>query len=126
MEDPLLLSNLAETYEQPKVHIGQWRKNPFSLFDTLPFPIPNIVKIEQTEIVTRAKQILAEFGYTQTYFGFCSCKLCNFSEIHCSEFWISYNKTTYIIPYSYFHYLEEHNIRIDDRLVEIVEHYSNI
>ena len=124
MENQLLL--LTETYEQPKIYIGQWRKCMLSLFDELPYPIPNIIKLNQTDIIQRAKQVLTEFGYTQTYFGHCSCKLCYFSDIHFSEFWISYNNATYIIPYIYFHYLEEHNIKIDDQLVEIVNYYANI
>jgi hypothetical protein len=111
-------------HEQPKKYIGYWRKNWYGIFDEYPFPIPNKTKLNQSDIIDKTKIILSKYGAITSYFGCSCCRLCKFSKNGNFEYWISYNNITYVIPVGYFHYLIEHNVKINSLLVEIVNYYS--
>ena len=118
-------TNLINTNEQPKKYIGYWRNNFLNILDEHPFPLPNIYKLDQSNIIIKTKNILNRYGIVNSYFGYSSCRICNNNNGN-SEYMISYNNITYIIPFGYFHYLEIHNVKIDDKLVEIINYYSLI
>ena len=118
--------NTLTLFEQPKKYIGYWRKNCYNIFDEYPFPIPNIIKLYQSDIIDKTKNILLNFGFIMSYFGYSYCRLCKLTRNEYFEYWISYNNITYVIPAGYFHYLIEHNVKINDVLVEIVNYYSTI
>lgn len=112
--------------KQPKKYIGYWRRNFYNIFDKFPFPVPSIIKLDQSDIISKTKNILLNFGITESYFGYSHCRLCKLDKNEYFEYWINYNNYTYVIPAGYFHYLIEHNVKIDDKLVEIVNYYSTI
>lgn len=111
--------------EQPQKYIGYWRKNFFNFFDEYPFPIPNIKKLNQSDIIAKTMHVLNTFGRTNSYFGYSSCRICKKRNEY-SEYSIHFNNSTYVIPSGYFHYLIYHNVKIDDTLVEIVNYYSTV
>ena len=77
------------------------------------------------EIIIKTKNILNKYGTIESYFGHSKCRICNnYNEY--SEYSISYNNITYIIPFGYFHYLEMHNVKIDSKLVEIVQYFEGL
>jgi hypothetical protein len=111
-------------YNQPQKYIGYWRSNMYNICDEFPFPFPSFMQLEQERIVDKTIQILKKYGVVVSYFGFSQCRLCNLKRNGHSEYFISYKNITYVIPFGYFHYLMEHNVKIDSVLLEIVDYYS--
>lgn len=108
---------------QPKKYIGYWRKSIFDFTSEYPYPIPNFFTLEdQTELIQKTKNVLQKHSYTESYFGYSNCRLCGLKN-GISEYWIDYQDITYIIPIGYFHYLEQHNVKMDDKLIEITNYY---
>ena len=118
------IETLIEMNSNEKIYIGYWRKSFFDIFSGLPFPVSSFMKLEQTDIIDKSIEILYKFGLKHSFFGFSKCRLCNLKN-GTSEFLINYNKKTYIIHEGYFHYIKDHNVKIDNKLVEIVNYYSN-
>ena len=110
-------------YEQPKQMIGYWRHHFFQTNEPYPFPIPNLFSLQQKEIIQQAKDVLNEYGIEEMYKGYSPCRLCSLKNNGYKEWFISYQGITYVIPFGYFHYLIDHNVKINDTLVEIVNYY---
>lgn len=121
------IKRLEATYNNvnPKIYIGYWRDNFISFTDNRPYPISNFITLNQTNIIIESKRILNKYGFLDIYFSYSKCKLCNYKEGFI-EYKIIYDDITYVIPNEYFHYLENHNIKIDKKLVEIVNFYSTL
>jgi hypothetical protein len=118
-------TNKVSMQNQQKKYIGYWRKNFLNIFDEYPYPSPNLYKLNQSDIIIKTKNILNKYGTIESYFGHSKCRICNnYNEY--SEYSISYNNITYIIPFGYFHYLEMHNVKIDSKLVEIVQYFEGL
>lgn len=110
-------------------YIGYWRRNdlhqcfPFCECYKYPIPVSHDTILDQAEMINKSVQVLDKFATTQGYRGYSPCRLCPNKRNGFAEYSIGYNGVTYIIPMGYFHYLRDHNVKIDDELVEIVEHY---
>ena len=120
------IDELMALYNQPKKYIGYWRKNFYNICHELPFPYPNLKKLNQIDIINKTISILNKYSIIIRYMGYSSCRICDLQKNDKSEYLISYNKNTYVIPKGYFHYLTEHNVKIDDMLIEIVNHYETL
>ncbi len=117
--------DLIKLYSQEKKYIGYWRSCKLNVFNTLPWPKPNNTQC-QKEIITQAKSICETFGIKTAYFGYSHCRLCNKIDNGNEEYLISYKGITWVIPTGYFHYLETHNVRISNMLIEITNHYMTL
>jgi len=109
------------------VQIGYWRQKIDSFTDSsiLPFPMPSMVPLDQTDISQRALEILEKYGKKQQYRGHSPCRLCDSTNGSC-EYDIGFKNKEYHIPEGYFHYLTKHNVEIYPTLVEIVEYYTEM
>ena len=123
-------TNKGAAKHYPCVRIGYWR-------DTLdgenyhrnrdyPFPIPCEEILNQTDLIKITIELLSEYGSMNYYDGYSPCRLCDNEENGNGEYVITYDGTRYVIPTGYFHYLSEHNVKMDDKLVEIVEYYRGV
>jgi hypothetical protein len=119
------ISESTAVYEQPKKYIGYWRKNFFNIFHKLPYPYSNIKKLNQNDIIEKIIIMLRKYAIVMTYFGWSPCRKCGIKNGN-SEYHINYNKITYVIPFGYFHYLIDHNVKIDNILIEILNYYTAV
>lgn len=69
---------------------------------------------------------MEKYGWEEHYFGHAHCRLCCKIANGNAEYLISYQVITWVIPTGYFHYLETHNVKIDDKLVEITNYYLTL
>lgn len=86
-----------------------------------PFPIENSLKKEnaflQEKVLTLLKKEL-ENSRKVFYRGYSNCRICN--KLNGSaEFDIVVENTKFIIPEGYLHYIEDHNVEIDFRLLKL-------
>ena len=92
--------------------------------DEYPYPFPSLQTLNQKEIITRCENVLKKYGFYHGYKGYSICRICQYNRNGDSEYLIDYEGTTYVIPIGYFHYLKEHNVKIDSILIKIVNSYS--
>ena len=116
--------------ETPKKYIGYWRRTDlhqcFPFCECYKYPIPSpTTQLNQNEICVRSLKILQLHGEVIHYFGWSTCRICH-QHNECNEYIITYKDEKYAIPFGYFHYITDHNVKMDDMLVEIVEFYENI
>ena len=126
MNNDFTNSNWYKTHTQPKIPIGYWRTIRFDVFNKLPWPQIAKKTLSQTKTIEQAKLVLEKYGWKEHYFGQSHCRLCNKVANGNGEYLISYQGTTWVIPTGYFHYLETHNVKIDDMLVEITNYYMSL
>lgn len=113
-------------------YIGYWRTfalhecNPSCKCRNYPIPQPHDTILDQADIICDAHYTLHHYRHKVVHCnGYSQCRICNIQNDD-REYEIEYNNTIYVIPFGYFHYLEEHNVKIDDQLVAIVNYYENI
>lgn len=117
--------NWYKIHSQPKIPIGYWRSNPLNVFDKLPWPTISWKTLFQAKVIEQAKLVLEKYGWKEHYFGQAHCRLC-WKLNGNAEYLINYQGITWVIPTGYFHYLETHNVKIDEKLVEITDYYMNL
>lgn len=92
-------------------YIGYWRREkkwdffPFSWFYEYPFPYSHNKELFQGDIIQRSLHVLENEG---------------------DEYILPFHGEQYTIPFGYFHYLRDHNVKVDDDLIAIVEYYENL
>jgi hypothetical protein len=98
------------------IHIGYWA----STFDyDMPMPIANTALPDQAEVIAKLKAAMAT-GYMQEYRGSSYCRLCQKKNGY-KELEIIRGNVKYCIPEGYMHYLEDHHVGYDPRLLEALE-----
>ena len=117
--------------ETPKKYIGYWRRTdehncfPFCKCSEYPIPCPHHEQLDQEEIIEKTICMLKNYSIEiESYFGSSPCRLCDNDENGSEEYVILFNGYQYVIPFGYFHYLRDHNVKIDDTLLKIVDHYD--
>lgn len=97
------------------IPIGYWANY---LDESLPTPMANTSREDQAEIITKLKSAMNN-GYWQQYRGWSNCRLCG-KHNGSKELEIIHGDVKYRIPEGYLHYLEDHQVAYDLRLLEIL------
>ncbi len=94
--------------------IGFWKtNNPSNIYSDV--PIENSATEDQTEYIHKLKNLQNEIHDGDLYLGFDHCVLCNNRlKLHI------YKHEGLTWHESYIHYLEDHNVKIDNQLVEVL------
>lgn len=97
------------------VVIGYWG---WELEKDLPMPVADTARPDQAEVIAKLK-VLMSGGYWQQYRGWSNCRLCG-KQNGSKELEIIRGDTKYRIPEGYLHYLEDHHVGYDQRLLELL------
>lgn len=95
--------------------IGHWA---WQLEEGLPTPMADTARPDQAEIIAKLKAVMSN-GYWQQYRGWSNCRLCG-KQNGSKELEIIRGDTKYRIPEGYVHYLEDHHVGYDPRLLELL------
>jgi hypothetical protein len=84
-------------------------------------PVANSISDNSTQnaIIGKLRQAFATHRMKH-YRGWSTCRLCNMAN-GSGEIDIEHNGTTYVIPQGYLHYLEDHKVEGDKRLLQILK-----
>jgi hypothetical protein len=99
------------------IPIGYWKH--FEDEDHLGLPIADTALPDQKEIIAKLKAAMAT-GYMQQYRGWSNCRLCGKTN-GSKELEIIRGAIKYRIPEGYVHYLEDHHVGYDLRLLEVLK-----
>jgi hypothetical protein len=97
------------------ITIGYWKSH---LHEDLPIPLPDTACADQAEVIAKLKALMSG-GYWQQYRGWSNCRLCG-KQNGSKELEIIRGDTKYRIPEGYVHYLEDHRVGYDLRLLELL------
>lgn len=81
-------------------------------------PIPDTACHDQDEIISKLKNALAN-GFLESYRGSSNCRLCG-KQNGWRELKVIKGSKTYLVPEGYLHYLEDHRVGYDVRLLDIL------
>lgn len=97
------------------VLIGHWA---WKLEEGLPTPRADTALPDQAQVIAKLKAAMSN-GYWQQYRGWSNCRLCG-KQNGSKELEIIRGDTKYRIPEGYLHYLEDHHVGYDPRLLELL------
>jgi len=97
------------------ITIGYWRSR---FEEDLPMPVADTQRQDQAEIIAKLKAAMAA-GYMTQYRGSSDCRLCGKSN-GSREWEVIRGDTKYLVPEGYVHYLEEHRVGYDLRLLDVL------
>lgn len=107
--------------EMKEVYIGYWRNEQHPEF---PMPQPDTAKADQGLVITRLEKAMASgrmkamaSGRMISYRGWSVCRLCG-KRNGSRELEIIVGNTKYRIPEGYVHYLEQHSVGYDPKLLK--------
>lgn len=81
-------------------------------------PVEDSATQDQTGIIAKLKAAYAS-GHTVNYRGWSTCRICD-KHNGSSELEVIKGNMKYRIPVGYVHYLEDHNVAADPKLLEIL------
>lgn len=113
-------TNVFELNKQCKKtpgEIGFWKtNNPSNIYTDV--PVENSAIEDQTEYINKLKDLQNEIHDGDLYLGYDHCVLCNNKlKLHI------YKHKGLTWHESYMHYLEDHNIKMDNQLVEVLNDF---
>ncbi len=79
-------------------------------------PIKNV---NSKDLLEKIKLIQKKYAGIKYKIGFSTCRICN-NNNKCNEFYLDY----FVWPAGYIHYLEDHNVEIDDSFKEYIEKFD--
>jgi len=98
------------------VHIGHWNDNRNNYPQ---FPMPVVGKQrDSSENIAKVKRLLEKAEQVQ-YRGPSLCRCCDKFNGSVEYRYNAGKDTVYVIPQGYIHYLEEHNVQVDPRIVAL-------
>ena len=101
------------------IMIGYWGRRDGDWSDNLPMPVADTALSDQDQIILALKAAM-ENGYLTSYRGSSTCRLCGKMNGY-KELEIIRGSIKYRIPEGYLHYLEDHAVGYDQRLLEALE-----
>lgn len=84
-----------------------------------PSPVADTALPDQAEVIARLKAAM-DRGYWEHYRGWSNCRLCG-KPNGTRELEIISGDTKYKIPEGYLHYLEDHHVGYDPRLLDALD-----
>lgn len=99
-----------------QVYIGHWN-NSRNQYPEFPMPVVGAQRDSQ-ENIDKVKRIIAK-AQPMYCKGWSNCRICD-KPNGTIEYRYKVSKNTFfIIPEGYVHYLEEHNVQVDPRILEL-------
>jgi hypothetical protein len=102
-------------HQTKNIAIGYWG---FEFDKDHAMPVADTARPDQAEMIAKLKVAMAT-GYWQQYRGWSNCRLCGKSN-GSKELEIIRGNVKYLIPEGYLHYLVDHNVGYDLRLLEVL------
>lgn len=116
LEDLTLLSD----DNVPKYYIGYWSQHWLYIFSEHPYPRARMCGKNDNETIQNFKIFLNKNAITTPFMGYSHCRICSKQNGAC-EYSFHFKGVNYYVPYGYFHYLENHNVKLDDKVLKIIE-----
>lgn len=120
---------MTNEYIPTQIYIGYWankdgRNHVAEAYggQVLTLPVENSLPVHETVaqniIIARLKSLM-ETGYMAGYRGWSTCRICG-KHNGTKELEIIRGRIKYCIPEGYVHYLEDHNVAYDPKLLEVI------
>lgn len=85
-----------------------------------PYPVENsVTDPEKQNRIISLLEYNFKHGYIVRFRGWSNCRLCG-KQNGTGELQVIINGTKYVIPQGYLHYLKDHNVAGDDRILDIL------
>lgn len=79
-------------------------------------PIQNV---NSKELIEKLKLIQKKYAKIKYKIGFSTCRICHDNN-KCNEYYIDY----FVWPAGYLHYLEDHNVEMDEKMKKFIESFD--